>query len=592
MAQTQVRILGIAPYEGMKLTMERAAEAYPNVSLDAFVGDLEEGAAIVRQNLANGYDCIISRGGTAEFIRRVTDIPVAEIHLSVYDVLRSIKLCEHYASRYAVVGFPSITRAAHILCDLLRTPLEIYTIHSTEETYETLGALQREGCRMVVGDMVTQTAARRLGMDAFLITSGMESLQAAIEQAVTLSAGFRRLRQENLFLRCAVREKDGELAVLDGRGTLRYSAPREPDAALLEVLREKLAEIPERSVLRFYHNDRGSLYTVSAQTLSVGQSRFYLFYAVRAKIPLRSGKAGVRSFSYGECEHLFRSSFYAVSGAMGEMGPLLLSAAAASQPVMILGEDGTGKEQIARFLYLHSPMNEQPFVVIDCERAVDKTWDYLLNHDNSPLAGVGGTVHLQHLDRLAPARGAELLSLILDTGLQRRQRLIFSCVCRADETPEAALPFLRKLSCITLRLPTLRSRRDEIPSLASLYLASLNQELGKQLSGFEPRAVEQLRAFDWPHNYTQFRRVLQSLAALTAGPYISARAVAEMLSGERGLVRPAHPDAADGAAGTLEEIVQDAIRRTLEAVGGNQTAAAQRLGISRTTMWRHLNRQG
>ena len=91
MTEIPVRILGIAPYEGMKLAMERAAETYSNVSLDTFVGDLEQGVDIVRQNLDSTYDCIISRGGTAELIRRVTDIPVVEIHLSVYDILRTIQ---------------------------------------------------------------------------------------------------------------------------------------------------------------------------------------------------------------------------------------------------------------------------------------------------------------------------------------------------------------------------------------------------------------------------------------------------------------------------------------------------------------------
>ena len=110
MTEIPVRILGIAPYEGMKLAMERVAETYSNVSLDTFVGDLEEGAAIVRQNLDSTYDCIISRGGTAELIRKITDIPVVEIHLSVYDILRAIQLAENYAKHYAVVGFPNITQ--------------------------------------------------------------------------------------------------------------------------------------------------------------------------------------------------------------------------------------------------------------------------------------------------------------------------------------------------------------------------------------------------------------------------------------------------------------------------------------------------
>ena len=72
--------------------------------------------------------------------------------------------------------------------------------------------------------------------------------------------------------------------------------------------------------------------------------------------------------------------------------------------------------------------------------------------------------------------------------------------------------FQTRLGCLALNLPPLRSRSDEIPSLASLYLSSMKLELGKQISGFEPRALEMLRQYDWPNNYTQFKYLLETLA--------------------------------------------------------------------------------
>ena len=72
MVETHTRILGIAPYDGMRTAMEQAAQAYPNVELEVYTGDLEEGQAIVQRMAPNSYDCIISRGGTATLIRQVT----------------------------------------------------------------------------------------------------------------------------------------------------------------------------------------------------------------------------------------------------------------------------------------------------------------------------------------------------------------------------------------------------------------------------------------------------------------------------------------------------------------------------------------
>ena len=106
-----------------------------------------------------------------------------------------------YSNLYAIVGFPDITEAAHTLCDLLRYELDILTVHSTEEVETTLQRLQKGGYRMVIGDMVTHTIARRMGFDAFLITSGAESLHTALEQAVEQGRNSRRMRRENQLLR-------------------------------------------------------------------------------------------------------------------------------------------------------------------------------------------------------------------------------------------------------------------------------------------------------------------------------------------------------------------------------------------------------
>lgn len=223
----------------------------------------------------------------------------------------------------------------------------------------------------------------------------------------------------------------------------------------------------------------------------------------------------------------------------------------------------------------------------------EKNWEYLFNHYASPLNEGSCTVYFQHLEQLARPYQQELLAVAAETNLSRRVRLLFSAVCADGQPlPEPVQALRSQLGCLTLQLPSLRSRRDELPSLASLYLSSLNAELGKQIIGFDPRATEQLLHYEWPNNYTQFKQVLQELATLTDSAYIRGSVVAEVLARERrachseGLVPASSPAA---AVGTLDEIILNAVHQTLDAVGGNQTLAAKRLGISRTTLWRYLN---
>ena len=102
-----------------------------------------------------------------------------------------------------------------------------------------------------------------------------------------------------------------------------------------------------------------------------------------------------------------------------------------------------------------------------------------------------------------------------------------------------------------------------------------------------------LRQYNWPNNYTQFKNVLRSLAALSSGPYIRSTTVAELLAKERKLrstasLRPTEPAAA--GTRTLEEIISEAVQQAVAAHSGNRAAAARQLGISRTTLWRYLSK--
>lgn len=521
---------------------------------------------------------------------QVTDIPVVEIPVSVYDVLRTIRLAENYVDRYAIVGFPNITETAHLLCDLLKNPVSILTIHSASEARPVLSRLQAEGYRMIIGDMVTNTMTRELGMNAFLITSGVESLHGALDQAFFIGRSFPNLRQENQILSKVLGEASGSLLVFGEGGQIDYPPNAAPSPELLALFREKMPEIPQHGTLQFYHNRAGTLYRVAAELAPIGGVNHYLFHYSTAQIPMRSGKNGLHSLSKKECEHLFSKSFYFLSGAMGELEPKILSMAATRKPVVILGETGTGKEQIASLLYLRSSQSSKPYVVVDCGMAADKAWDFLLNHYSSPLSDNGITSFFQNFESAPEARARELLTLIQASDLAGRNRLLFSCTCPSGGSlPDSAVKLTQQLSCLILTLPTLRGRQQEIPSLASLYLGSLNLELGKQISGFDAHAMEQLRRYRWPGNFTQFKRVIQALATITDSYYIRNTDVAEILSRERALSAPARKEEGAAPALPLKQIIRQAVEQAVRENGGNQTAAANQLGIGRTTLWRYLN---
>lgn len=596
MNQGKIRILGIAPYEGMKSIMLKLAKDRDDIDLSVFVGDLHKGAEIARKNFHEDFDIIISRGGTAELIGAITPLPVIEIALSVYDILRAIKMAENFSSRYAIVGFPGITSSAQLLCDLLQYKVEIYTIHSADEVQDILLTLKKKGYRMVLCDMIANTTAKKLGLNAILITSGNESIGNAFDQAVKLCRSHSLLREENKFLQNVILKDSHETVVFSDKEEVFFSTLESgSEPLIIDVLKREVSAALAADPHRSFKNIGGVLYSITSRLIPFYGQNYVVFYFSSSKVPFATSKYGVQYLSKKDVENTFYNSFYNVTGAIGGLQATVEQMTQTDFPIMIIGEAGTGKERVAGAVYTQSPLHHNPMVVIDFTMMNDKSWTSLTNHYNSPFNDNNNTIYLKNVDTLPEERHKQLLSLIVDMNLARRNRLLFSCVCGKDGViPKRCMDYVNMLSCLTIHLPPLRERREEIPVLANLSLSSLNISLAKEILGLESGAMELLVNYEWPYNYTQFKRILSELTAVTTTPYILESTVAHALEQEHtsaallphsGIQNPVQ---SFNLNRTLDEINQDIIHAVLEETGGNQSAAAKRLGISRTTLWRLL----
>lgn len=219
------RILVIAPYESMKNILLLICKDRPEVRLTVMVGDLGEGARLVQEIDEEEFDIVISRGGTAEVLRSVVSIPVVEIQLSSYDVLSALKLAENYTGRYALVAYPNIARMATLLCSVLQYDVPIYPIAQGDTLEKTIDELIQRDVTLIIGDMVTTQYARQHSLDAILITSGVESLENSIRQALQLHQLMTAVRVRDALLERQARQHQWELAVLQEDQTVFWESP-------------------------------------------------------------------------------------------------------------------------------------------------------------------------------------------------------------------------------------------------------------------------------------------------------------------------------------------------------------------------------
>ena len=589
----RIRVLGIAPYEGMKTLMSSVVADYPQIDLTLFVGDMEQGLEIARSNFHGDYDVVISRGGTAIMLQKNLALPVIEIDISMYDILCALKLADGLTGKTAMVSFANITSSAHLLCDLMKYNMDIYTIDSAEAVEPTLRQLQKNDYQSILCDMISNTTAKRLGLNSFLITSGVDSIRKAFDQALLLCRSQQRLRDENQFFRQLIQGQIGQTMVFDQDGNLFLSTLDDPKPELLELLRRDLPESQLGAERRITRNLGRMLYAIRARRISTGSLTYTAFFFDARKTPLSPNQVGIRFSTRPEAENAFYSSIFSFAGSISDYQQDIEHISQSTAPVMVTGEDGTGKESIVSVLYMRSPLRNAPLVSINCSLLNDKSWAFLLEHHNSPLADQGNTLYFASIDALSEERRQQLLAVLSEMDVCRRNRVIFSCVCQPGEyTSAVGSLFMDKLCCLSLYLPPLRQMAERIPALVNLSLSHLNVDLPRQIVGADPEAITLLQNFQWPHNYTQFRRVIGELAVTATGSLITAENVRQALRKERhvGAFSPCAENAAAplNLNRTLDEISQDVARRVVEESGGNQTVAAKRLGISRTTLWRLL----
>lgn len=590
----RTRILGIAPYEGMKNLMLSLAASMDDVEMTALVGDLEQAAVLVEKYSEEDFDVLISRGGTTEILRKKSHLPVVDIELSIYDLLRAIQLAQGSHNRFIIVGFPAITKNAYFLRDVLRYPIDLFTIHNEEEARKVLQQLTQEKGQIVLCDMITNSIAHEYGLATMLINSGSESVDAAIRSAVNLSRLYQPLRDHSQLLSAYLQSQDDEVVILDLQGNSVFSTSQSPAMLALEKkIRSYIPELTDEKSRQLAIAVDSIQYDVKGSMIRIHDQPYAAFRIHQHAARSSMEKYGIRSLNKEEVRDSFFHSFYGMTnpGAVQQYTRYFQC----TQPLMIVGETGTGKIQMAHMIYSNGPYQNAPLFVVDCALLQQKGWNFLLNHKDSPLCEMGVTVHFQNMKDLSVQMFDQLFRLLEAIHYRRRNHLIFTA--NLAEGPEAVTRIQKLMNwfgCAMIQLPVLRDHQDSIPQLASLYINMLNINNACEVVGIEPEGMEQLQNYSWPDNYDQFKRVLHELVLSAHGPYITGEVVRTQLAKERLLYPPANiftmANIFEGK--TLEEIDMIALQYVLAHEKNNRSTTAAKLGISRSTLWRMMQKMG
>jgi len=280
--------------------------------------------------------------------------------------------------------------------------------------------------------------------------------------------------------------------------------------------------------------------------------------------------------------------------------------------VLIRGESGTGKELIASALHFHSARSEGPFIKVNCVAFAEGLVESeLFGHEKGAFTGAhkgrkgrvemahGGTLFLDEIGDLALSTQLKLLRVLQEREIERVGgnatipvdiRLIAATNRNLEKDVEASRfreELYYRIKVVTLDVPPLRDRTDDIPLLADHFVAVFNREHGKSVRGFSQPAMQRMAQYSWPGNVRELRNTVESLVVMARSPILT---IDDLPPGI--LELRDEPTISVRVGTTIRDAEQQLILATLRMSDGNKARAARRLGIGKKTLYRKLKEYG
>jgi two-component system nitrogen regulation response regulator NtrX len=305
------------------------------------------------------------------------------------------------------------------------------------------------------------------------------------------------------------------------------------------------------------------------------------------------------------------------SAAMRHLREQVAMAAPTNGRVLILGENGTGKELVARTIHQLSRRRNGPFVEVNCAAIPEELIESeLFGHVRGAFTGAvadkpgrfeqasGGTIFLDEIGDMSLKTQAKVLRVLQEQVMERvggtqRIRVDVRVLAATNKDLLAEIragqfreDLFFRLNVIPIDVPPLRERVEDIPLLADHFMALLAQEYGRRPKRFAPEALARLQNYPWPGNVRELRNTVERAIIMSADDVLTARDLSFL--GQDG--SPTAPEPAVVAAGTLSEardrFEREYILRALAAAQGNMSKTADALGVERSNLYKKMKAFG
>jgi PAS domain S-box-containing protein len=621
----------IAPYRDL-LDMALNVKNELGVDIRIELGDLSEGVKVAKEWEKEGFDVIISRGGTYQLIKEAVSVPVVEIKVNAYDILRQFKGLLGYKEVIGVAGYKNVIYGCEVIGEVLNLNIVKIVIEKEEIGPKQVKEAKEKGIKIIIGDTIGARSAKELGLESRLITSGKEAIASAVNEAFRLAEAIKAEKERTEKIKTIVDfvhdgiiavDKEGRISIYNRMAEGIFKLPSDmvlgkkvekviPNTKLYEVLKTgkpqigQLQKVSDTMIVTnrvpVIVNDEIVGAVATFQEVAALQK---VEHSIRRKL---SDRGLVAEYSFDDI--LYKSK------KMDDVIKQAQKYALLDSTVLIVGETGTGKELFAQSIHNASLRKNGPFVAVNCAALPENLLESeLFGYVEGAFTGAvkggkaglfelahGGTIFLDEIGEMPVGLQAKLLRVIQERKVRRigDDKLIPVDVRIICATNRNLIDMVRegkfredlfyRINVLHINIPPLRERKDDLDVLVPYLIKKHAARCRKNIKGIILRAMDILKTFDYPGNVRELESIIERAVALCDGMWIDVGDV--KFSCDADEHKAGNELYRDWSCGIkpLEFVEREYIKKALELTGGNISEAARRLGINRTTLWRKLKK--
>lgn len=570
-------------------------------------------------------DVIIARGVTAVALRRkLPDIPVIDLPVTGYDILRAVKRClELFKVRqFGVVGSHDMIYGVKSIESIMAVVLETVEVNDEEDARPSLAKLKDKDIHTIIGGAMSCGIAQQLGMNSLFIESGREAIYSALREAKRVAEVRRREKERAEQFRTILDYSDEGIIAVDGQGrinlmnTAAIQITNLRDEAIGGDITAALPQLALSRVLTSGESEIGDLQTVNNQQIAIKKVPIIIsgepvgaIATFRPVASIQELESKIREKIYNR-GHVAKAKFDGIVGSSKVLKEAITIArefSTVNSNVLILGETGSGKEVFAQSIHNGSTRCQAPFVAINCAALPETLLESeLFGYSAGAFTGAArggkvglfelahrGTIFLDEIAEISPQLQGRLLRVLQEREIMRLgdDRIIPIDVRiiaatnkdlyeRMEEGSFRADLYYR-LDILKLLVPPLRERREDIILLMNHFIKLYCLKFNREDKLLDKQAQAALLAYSWPGNVRELKNIAERLVVLIKKHTIGAQDIEAMLP----RARVSHQNALPGRGGDLD---RECVMKALEETNYHYGKAATQLGISRTTLWKRL----